>query len=49
MVVAAVKTAVNTLAAGKQCLRLNDMRRAGMIEFVDRKILLKHPAGLATA
>jgi CRP/FNR family transcriptional regulator, cyclic AMP receptor protein len=24
-------------------MRLNDMRRAGMIEFVDRKILLKHP------
>ncbi|HEX8179033.1 MAG TPA: Crp/Fnr family transcriptional regulator [Pyrinomonadaceae bacterium] len=29
-------------------VRLNDMRRAGMIEFVDRKILLKHPPGLAT-
>jgi CRP/FNR family cyclic AMP-dependent transcriptional regulator len=28
-------------------VRLNDMRRAGMIEFVDRKILLKHPPGLA--
>jgi CRP-like cAMP-binding protein len=27
-------------------VRLNDMRRAGMIEFVDRKILLKHPPGL---
>lgn len=29
-------------------VRLNDMRRAGMIEFVDRKILLKHPPDLAT-
>jgi CRP/FNR family transcriptional regulator, cyclic AMP receptor protein len=31
-------------------VRLNDLRRAGRIEFVDRKILLKHPpAGAATA
>ena len=30
-------------------VRLNDMRRAGMIEFVDRKILLKHPPALAPA
>ena len=30
-------------------VRLNDMRRAGMIEFVDRKILLKHPPDLAPA
>ncbi len=31
-------------------VRLNDLRRAGRIDFVDRKILLKHPpAGAATA
>ena len=30
-------------------VRLNDMRRAGMIDFVDRKILLKHPPELAPA
>ena len=31
-------------------LRLNDLRRAGVIDFVDRKILLKHqPAEAATA
>jgi CRP/FNR family transcriptional regulator, cyclic AMP receptor protein len=31
-------------------VRLNDLRRAGVIDFVDRKILLKHrPAGAATA
>ena len=30
-------------------VRLNDMRRAGMIEFVDRKILLKRAPGLAPA
>ncbi len=30
-------------------VRLNDMRRAGMIDFVDRKILLKHPPHLAPA
>jgi CRP/FNR family cyclic AMP-dependent transcriptional regulator len=30
-------------------VRLNDMRRAGMIDFVDRKILLKHPPDLAPA
>lgn len=30
-------------------MRLNDMRRAGMIEFVDRKILIKNPPGLAPA
>ena len=28
-------------------VRLNDMRRAGMIDFVDRKILLKHPPDFA--
>ena len=31
-------------------VRLNDLRRAGVIDFVDRKILLKHPpAEAATA
>jgi CRP-like cAMP-binding protein len=31
-------------------VRLNDMRRAGMIDFVDRKILIKPPlTELATA
>ncbi len=30
-------------------VRLNDMRRAGIIEFVDRKILLKHPPELVPA
>jgi CRP-like cAMP-binding protein len=30
-------------------VRLNDLRRAGIIEFVDRKILLKHPPEAATA
>ena len=30
-------------------VRLNDMRRAGMIDFVDRKILIKQPPELATA
>jgi len=29
-------------------VRLNDMRRAGMIDFVDRKILIKQPPELAT-
>ncbi len=29
-------------------VRLNDMRRAGMIDFVDRKILIKHPPEAAT-
>ena len=30
-------------------VRLNDLRRAGRIEFIDRKILLKHQAEAATA
>jgi CRP-like cAMP-binding protein len=30
-------------------VRLNDMRRAGMIDFVDRKILLKDPPALTSA
>ncbi|MBA3320486.1 MAG: Crp/Fnr family transcriptional regulator [Pyrinomonadaceae bacterium] len=30
-------------------VRLNDMRRAGMIDFVDRKILIKHPPHAAAA
>ncbi|MCA1630903.1 MAG: Crp/Fnr family transcriptional regulator [Acidobacteria bacterium] len=30
-------------------VRLNDLRRAGVIDFVDRKILLKHPTEMATA
>jgi CRP/FNR family cyclic AMP-dependent transcriptional regulator len=30
-------------------VRLNDLRRAGVIDFVDRKILLKHPPVAATA
>ncbi|MGI9104861.1 MAG: Crp/Fnr family transcriptional regulator [Pyrinomonadaceae bacterium] len=30
-------------------VRLNDMRRAGMIDFVDRKILIKQPSELVTA
>jgi CRP-like cAMP-binding protein len=30
-------------------VRLNDLRRAGVIDFVDRKILLKHPPEMATA
>ena len=30
-------------------VRLNEVRRAGMIEFVDRKILLKHPPARAPA
>jgi CRP-like cAMP-binding protein len=30
-------------------VRLNDLRRAGVIDFVDRKILLKHPPVVATA
>ena len=28
-------------------VRLNDMRRAGIIDFVDRKILIKHPGAAA--
>ena len=30
-------------------VRLNDLRRAGVIDFVDRKILLKHPPEMAPA
>ncbi|HEX8161562.1 MAG TPA: Crp/Fnr family transcriptional regulator [Pyrinomonadaceae bacterium] len=30
-------------------VRLNDLRRAGVIDFVDRKILVKHPPEMATA
>ena len=30
-------------------VRLNAMRRAGIIDFVDRKILIKSPAGIAAA
>jgi CRP/FNR family cyclic AMP-dependent transcriptional regulator len=30
-------------------VRLNDLRRAGVIDFVDRKILIKHPTLAATA
>ncbi|MDQ3585599.1 MAG: Crp/Fnr family transcriptional regulator [Acidobacteriota bacterium] len=30
-------------------VRLNDMRRAGMIDFVDRKILIKHPLPAAAS
>jgi CRP-like cAMP-binding protein len=30
-------------------VRLNDLRRAGVIDFIDRKILVKHPPEMATA
>ena len=50
MAAAVVRRIASTPAAGEAVtVRLNDMRRAGMIEFVDRKILLKHPPDLAPA